>query len=249
MIIAKSSWLIPLSSASHPRSRLFCIPYAGAGASIFRGWPGGLPAGVEVWAVQPPGRGARIRETPYHQFEPYIQELSEAIIPHLDLPYAIFGHSLGAIIAFELARKLRKIQREAPNHLFVSASPSPHLMGKEGRTSGLSDQEFVERLRTLNGTPRQVLENKELLQVLLPTLRADFSVLENYEYIEADRLESKITVYGGTQDPETNLEQLEAWRGQTRSLFKVQLIPGDHFFLHSAQALLLRSIRQELDLR
>ena len=185
-------------------------------------------------------------ETPYTRIEPFIQDLSEAISPFLEIPYAIFGHSFGAMVSFELSRSLRKRCEPSPIHLFVSACAAPHLLGYELPASKLSDQDFLERLRSLNGTPREVLKNTELLQVLLPTIRADFSVLESYVFSEEPALESKITIFGGMQDQGVDIEKLGAWRIHTTAPSRLQMFPGDHFFLQSSLALLLRAIAQDL---
>jgi medium-chain acyl-[acyl-carrier-protein] hydrolase len=242
----KASWLICLRHQPDARLRLFCFPYAGGAAVAYRGWPEGLPASIEVWAIQPPGRGARLKETCYLRINPLIQDLFTAIVPFLDVPFAFFGHSLGALVAFELTRILRRESSLLPARLFVSGCAAPQLLDHELAVSKLPDDEFLERLRILDGTPPQVLENKELLQVFLPTIRADYSVYESYAYAEENDLDTEISIYGGMQDKDVSLEQLEGWRSHTTAPAQLKMFPGGHFFVQTSQALLLRSVAQDL---
>jgi medium-chain acyl-[acyl-carrier-protein] hydrolase len=226
--------------------RLFCFPYAGGAAIAFRGWPDGLPASLEVWAVQLPGRGARMRESPYRQFTPLLTDLSAAIIPFLDIPFVFFGHSLGALIAFELSRLFTGQSGRSFVRLIVSGCKAPHLLDQNQGVSKLPDPEFVEKLRMLDGTPREVLENKELLQIFLPTIRADYSVFESYFLTNDQAQDTEFSIYGGRQDPEINADELEAWKIYTKAPGELKMFQGGHFFLQSSRALVLRSIAVDL---
>jgi medium-chain acyl-[acyl-carrier-protein] hydrolase len=230
------------------RARLFCFPYAGGGAPIYRNWSQSLPAEIEVCAAQLPGRGSRIKETPFSDLSEMVAVIAEAIVPYLDLPVAFFGHSMGAMIAFELARKLRETQNMQPAHLFISGRRAPQVPKDDPISHNLPEPELLKELQRLNGTPAEVLEHPELMQLMLPLLRADFSVVETYRYRPGAPLDCPVTVFGGLQDPEVSREHLEAWGEQTNAGFSLRMLPGDHFFLNtpSAQALLLRAISQEL---
>ena len=225
--------------------RLFCFPYAGGGATLFRTWPDGLPPFVEVYAAQLPGRGPRLSEPAFTHLTPMVGALAEAIRPHLDKPFAFFGHSMGAMIGLELARLLRREHGPQPAHLFVSGRRAPQWPEDSRRTYDLPEDEFVEELRRLSGTPREVLEHPELMQLMIPLLRADFAVCQTYEYVPEPPLSCPITVFGGVED-ETGHEQLEPWREQTTSAFELRMFPGNHFFIHEAQPQVLQIVGQQL---
>jgi medium-chain acyl-[acyl-carrier-protein] hydrolase len=226
--------------------RLFCFPYAGGSAVIYRAWPQKLPHIVELLAVQPPGRGARLREAPFTSLMPLVEAVAEALLPQLDKPFALFGHSLGALLCFELARHLRRLERPQPSGLFVSGAGAPQLRSTKAPIHDLPDAELIEALREFEGTPDEVLDNAELMRLMLPLLRADFKVNETYAYKSEPPLACSITVFGGAQDDQVSRERLEAWREQTRAAFALHMLPGDHFFLHSSQELLLRELSREL---
>ena len=229
--------------------RLFCFPYAGGWASSFRTWSDNtvfLPKKVEVCPVELPGRGTRLSEAPFTQMEPLVQALAQALLPYMDKPFAFFGHSMGGLVSFELTRFLRKKFGQIPVHLFVSGRRAPQLSATDPPIHALPEPAFLEELRRLNGTPEAVLENAELRQLLLPPLRADFAVIETYVYNAGLTLDCPITAFGGLQDREVSCDQLEAWRYQTSAFFSQHMLPGDHFFLHSAQPLLLQILSQKL---
>lgn len=226
----------------NPRAnlRLFCFPYAGAGASVFRSWPDSLPAAVEVCAVQLPGRETRLMEHAFTRLSPLVQAIAPAILPHLDKPFAFFGHSMGALVSFELIRQLRREYGLSPAYLFVSACRAPQLSDPNVPIHTLTDAEFLQRLRLLNGTPRHVLEYGELMQLLLPILRADFALCETYVYSPEPPLDCPMFAFGGLQDALVPENQLECWHDQTSAFFSLRMLPGDHFFLHTVQPFLLQ---------
>jgi medium-chain acyl-[acyl-carrier-protein] hydrolase len=187
-----------------------------------------------------------LAEPPFRNLPALIEPLTEAIKPYLDKPFAFFGHSMGALIAFELARKLRGEYGIVPAHLFVSGRHAPQLPDADPITYNLEEAEFIEELRRLNGTPREILENPELMQLMGPALRADFQVCQTYVYTDSSRLRCPITVFGGLKDNDVTREYLQPWRDHTSVSFTLRLLPGDHFFLHSSEATLLRMIAQEL---
>jgi medium-chain acyl-[acyl-carrier-protein] hydrolase len=226
--------------------RLFCFPYAGGGAAIYQGWAENLPAEIDVCPVHLPGRGVRVNEQAYTNVSDLVRDLTPAILPLLDKPYAFFGHSMGGLISFELARELRRQKAPDPAHIFVSGRKAPHICQPEHLIHDLPEDEFVETLLRLNGTPTDILENKELMCIMIPLLRADFELCERYQYVNEAPLESPITVFGGIQDFEVDLTHLQAWSKQTSGSFVRRLIPGNHFFLHSQSKLLLWLLSQAL---
>lgn len=241
-----NAWLSYVEPKPWANLRLFCFPYAGGGAAVYRGWADRMPGAIEVCPVQPPGRETRFGEPAFTRLGPLVAAATEGLRPYLDRPFALFGHSMGALVAFELARKWRRDFGLAPVHLFVSGCSAPQLDDTDSRCHTLPDPEFLEELRRLNGTPRTLLENPDLMQLLLPTLKADFAVCETYEYIEQPPLYCPISALGGLQDPTTGRNQLDAWRHQTTAAFRLRLFPGDHFFLQTASPLLTQTLVQEL---
>ena len=167
-------------------------------------------------------------------------------MPFLEGSFAFFGHSMGAIISFELAHLLRRENKPGPAHLFLSGRPCPHLTKKEAPTYDVPEPEFIEELRRMKGTPDEVLEHPELMAMLSPILRADLEVCQTYEYEPRPPLDCPITVFGGLQDEDVSREQLEGWREYTTSSFTVRMFPGNHFYLHNAAPSLVRMIAQAL---
>jgi medium-chain acyl-[acyl-carrier-protein] hydrolase len=244
---ALSNWFLCQKSDSRAILRLFCFPYAGGSASIFRDWAESLPATVEVCAVQLPGRGSRMLEPAITRMPRLIKALAPAILPYLDKPFAFFGHSMGTAISLELARYLRRKSKVEPVHLFVSGGRAPQLYVEELPTYNLPEAEFLKELRRLNGTPAEILEHPELMRLLLPVLRADFELIQTYVYTSGKPLTCPITAFGGTLDKDVGLRRLQAWRAQTAADFSLRMIPGDHFFIHASRKRLLATLSKELD--
>jgi medium-chain acyl-[acyl-carrier-protein] hydrolase len=219
--------------------RLFCLPFAGGGWQAYRHWQDSLPAGVELCAVRPPGRESRMGEPAFDRLEPLVGELRRLIEPLLDRPFALFGHSMGALISFELARRLRADGLPGPVHLIASGRRAPRIPRRKPPIGHLPDDELLEALRDYNGTPEAVLASEELMRVVLPGLRADFLVGETYAYRSEAPLQCPLDVFGGFGDPETNREELDAWGEETSGPFVVRMFPGDHFFLSGEERLLL----------
>lgn len=226
--------------------RLFCFPYAGGTPSVFRNWSDGLPTDVEVCPVQLPGRGTRLMEPPFSQLPPLIEALAEALLPLLDKPFALFGHSLGSLLSFELARRLRTNYGLRPVRLFVSAGLAPQIPHRGLPIHNLPEREFSAELRRLNGTPGELLNHKELMDIVLPSLRADFALYESYRYSSAPPLNCPISTYGGLSDRKVRHSDLERWRDQTSVSFSIRMFSGDHFFLKTTEPTLLRVLSQDL---
>ena len=241
-----NAWVIFPKPNPQARLRLFCFPYAGGGASIFRPWPSDLPAGIEVCAIQLPGRENRLREQAFTHLTPLVETLAQVLRPYLTLPFAFFGHSMGTLIGFELAREFRRQRLPSPLHLLVSGRRAPQLLDDEPPIHDLPEPEFVAELRRLSGTPEAVLQNAELMQLLIPVLRSDFAINETYTYTPEEPLGCPISAFGGTEDEETTQEDLAAWREQTRVSFRLQMFPGDHFFLNSIRTPFIQALAQDL---
>ncbi|MCC5647837.1 putative thioesterase [Nostoc sp. CHAB 5824] len=246
IIPTSDTWVIYPEPNPQASLRLFCLPYAGAGASIFRMWPSDLPTTIEVCSLQFPGRENRIRESPITQLLPLVEEIGSVLFPLLDKPFALFGHSMGGLVGFELVRWLRRQKDLTPLHLFVSGAGSPHIPDPAPPIHNLPEPKFIEELRNLNGTLEEVLKEAELMRMILPTLRSDFAVYETYTYMDEPPLDCPISVFGGLKDYQVSREHLEAWRDQTSASFSLYMLPGDHFFLHTARLLLLSKICDEL---
>jgi len=185
-------------------------------------------------------------EPPFTQLSPLIQALAEGLVPLLDKPFALFGHSLGTLVSFELVRQLRRQYGLHPVRLIISAGPAPQIPCRDVPVHTLPEAEFVAKLRRLNGTPREVFEHEELMDIVLPFLRADFALYETYVYATEPPLNCHISTFGGLQDSNVSHGDLEAWRDQTTGSFSLRMFPGDHFFLNTAQPLLLQVLSQEL---
>ena len=213
---------------------------------MFRDWSNGLPADVEVCPIQFPGRGTRLMEPPYNRLSLLVEALIQALLPLLDKPFALFGHSLGSLVSFELARQIWANHQLRPVRLFVSAGPAPQVPRRNSPIHDLPEKEFMAELRRLNGIPAELMSNKELMDIVLPSLRADFALFESYRYLSGPPLNCPISTFGGLSDNRVNHDDLEAWRDQTTVSFTIRMFPGDHFFLKSTQPLLLRALSQEL---
>ena len=248
-------WLLGPPPDPSAKIRLFCFPYAGAGASVFHGWQEALPltptplprgergrgeGGVAVCPVQPPGRENRLREPAFTAMAPLVQAAAKALRPYLRPPFALLGHSLGALVAFELARQLRREGAPAPACLFACGCEAPQSQQPTVRPiHALPREVFVTELRRMQGTPEAVLTNSELLDLFLPTLRADFAVLETYRCEPEEPLPCPVVAVGGKDDKHTSREGLAAWAGQTTGPFHLHVVPGGHFFLRTERTRLL----------
>lgn len=246
-MVTTNCWLTCPKPNPQAHLRLFCFPYAGAGASAFRSWVDKLSLlNVEVCAVQLPGRETRLRESPFTRISPLVEALARVLLPYLDLPFAFFGHSMGALVSFELARQLRRQQSPSPLHLFVSSRRAPQLPNPYSSIHHLPDAAFIKELYRYNGTPQAVLEDPELRLLFLPLLRADLAVNETHVYTPEAPLNCSISAFGGLEDREASRNELDAWRVQTSKTFTLRMFPGDHFFLKKERDALLQVISQDL---
>ena len=240
-------WITRPSRKASAKLRLFCLPHAGGNAWSFRKWWSRMPDEIEVCGVQLPGHGNRIRETPLEDFRAVLEGLAEALHAEVKQPYALFGHSLGALLAFELARLFRHDPGIEPSHLFVSGHNAPQMPDDLEDVSVLDDAALIDRVRRLNCTPEEAIQDDELMQLMLPVIRADFAVRQSYVYEDAERLGCPLTALGGLWDPRTDADGLGAWREHTAGPFAVRQFPGDHFFVFSEEELVVRTVAADLN--
>lgn len=175
-----------------------------------------------------------------------VEAVASGILSYLDRPFAFFGHSMGALLSFELARYLRRHHDLSPVRLIVSAHNAPQIPYGDPPIHDLPEPEFVESLQELKGMSPEVVESPELMELLLPILRADFAVCETYQHKDDEPLHCPISAFGGLGDEHVSRENLMAWREHTLAAFSLRMFPGDHFYLHTGRPLLLRALSQEL---
>jgi medium-chain acyl-[acyl-carrier-protein] hydrolase len=239
-----TAWLPACRPRETTALRLLCLPYAGGDTPIFAPWADTAPPEFEVLPVQLPGRGRRVLEPAYGELGPLVSALADGIAPALDGPFALFGHSMGALVAFELARELRRRDRPQPAHLLVAGRPAPQLPRRYAPLSRLPDGELLEELyRRYGYTPPEDDDGIDvLLDVMLPTIRRDVAVSDDYVYADEPPLDCPITAFGGLEDATVTRDELDAWRHQTRGRFETRLLPGGHFFLETEPTFLVRFI-------
>lgn len=242
-----NSWFIFPKPNPMARLRLFCFPYAGGGASIFHAWANTLPSDIETVGIQMPGMESRIMEPPIESLSLVVQTLLSEIYPKCDKSFVFFGHSLGALISFELTRNLKKRYGLQPLHMFVAGIHAPHILNQKPPIHDLPETDFLTMLQgRYSGIPEEILRNPDILELVLPGLKASLKMYECYKYEEDDPLDCDITAFGGDQDKNTRREDLEAWCHQTKRSFTLHMLPGSHFFINSERNHFLRTFSSEL---
>lgn len=226
---------------------LLCLPYSGASAMVYSRWRRKLPSWLQVQPVELPGRGARFDEPLQTDMGPLALQLARELRPTLQAPYALFGHSLGALLACELAHALRELGCPQPLALFASGTAAPTMRADYDRGFAVpkTDAELIDQLRTLNGTSEEILANEELMALTLPVLRADFLLCGRFQPRLRAPLDCPVHVLGGTTDKATT-EQLMGWRRETSGSFSLDMLAGGHFFIHEHEARVLRLIKDQL---
>lgn len=241
-----SQWVTAIPSSGRSLGRLFCFPFAGGGASAYYPWKDRIIADVELVRIHLPGRETRLREPLATCVKPLVETLVEELISWMDRPFAFFGHSMGALLAFELAKELRRRYNLLPAHLFVSGFWAPHLPPPRPPFSHLPNSEFIDRVREYGGIPELVSQNEELMEIFTPILRADFQIIETYRYRPEMPLECPLTAFGGFSDPKIGREKISAWKIHTSNCFTTNFFPGGHFFVHTSEASVLDQINFQL---
>lgn len=240
-------WLKRLSAGSEGSPRLYCFPYAGGGPGVFRGWSRLVDSRIGLYAIQLPGRESRIGEAPLTSLPEIVEQLTPALAAEVDdRPYFFFGHSLGALLAFAVCRDFHRDGVALPEVLVVSGARAPHIPDRRPPIHALPDREFIEELRRLEGTPEEALDNAELMELLLPMLRADSAVSETHTFPEAPPLPCPIVAFGGEDDEDVLVDDVVAWGVHTSAEFAHRIFPGGHFFVHSHEADVVSELSKHL---
>jgi surfactin synthase thioesterase subunit len=212
--------------------RLFCLPYAGGSAAIYLKWKKYLDHSIELYPVELAGRGKRYQHPLYDSIQEAVDDVYEQIRKFIDQkPYAVFGHSMGSVIAYELYHKINRLHHHTPVHMFFSGRKAPHTPHDDKIHYTLPDAEFKTEILGLGGTPPEVFEHKELLDIFLPILRADYKVVETYQYVAPKSLiDCPISVLHGMKDGDIN--GVNEWDRHTQKDCKFYFFDGGHFFIH-----------------
>jgi medium-chain acyl-[acyl-carrier-protein] hydrolase len=244
-VSGSGKWICGPAPDPNATARVFCFPYAGGGAAAFLPWrPLFTPHGIDFCCVQLPGRETRFGEALVSSMPELVRAICSGLEAHLARPFSLFGHSMGAIVAYEVACELRRRGGPMPEWLFVSGSLAPHRRDAESLHT-LPTAQFIDTLvRRYNGIPPEILANQELLDLTVPILRADFALLELHRRDTATALPVKFAVFGGDADPSVRPDALDLWREATndQQAFRTRLFPGDHFFIHELRAALAEEI-------
>ncbi|GCE27614.1 hypothetical protein KDA_30980 [Dictyobacter alpinus] len=245
-VITQSSWIHRNDLKPDARLRIFCFPHSGGGASFYRRWNNLSGQEIDVCPLQLPGRENRRSEAPMTQFDALIELLADVLAPYMGTPFVFFGHSLGALVSFGLARYLRRQGKKSPLYLFVSGRRAPQIPRDDSSVARLTDKEFIEKIRHFHGTDEEILQNPELMELFLPLLRADFSIYESFVYTPEPPFTFPISAFGGRDDIGVNVSSLIAWKSHTVGTFGLHQFPGGHFFLRDAEEQVLQLIKDDL---
>jgi medium-chain acyl-[acyl-carrier-protein] hydrolase len=210
---------------------LFIFHYSGGTASQFRPWSNWLDSLIDPIGIQLPGRENRFGEPLFFEAKDAIESLIEVFPKNMNTPFIVFGHSMGATLAFEFVRALREKNFNLPEHLIISGRAAPHIPSCHKPIYHLNKEEFLEELIKYNGMPKEVLNSPELLDLFIPIVQADFSISDTYQYSPESLLSFPITAFGGINDSYVLEEDLRVWGLHTESIFKHYMFEGDHFFL------------------
>lgn len=244
-LIEENRWISRSPRVTRSCVRLFCFPYAGGGAAIFRRWDELLPPQIEVCALQLPGRELRIHEPLMTDMSKLVELIADAIAPYCDQPFALFGHSMGAGIAYETALALARRNHE-PICVMPSARRAPHVPSRTRSRHLLTNEQFVDELRRLKGTPSEVLDSPELMELMLPILRADFQLADLYVSESRTKLSCPVVAFGGADDAYVATADLDAWREISGPGFILHMLSGDHFYINNEQRDLTALVAREL---
>jgi medium-chain acyl-[acyl-carrier-protein] hydrolase len=252
---SENPWLFFPEDKQSANFRLFCFSYAGGNANTFRNWPRYLSEQIELIAIQYPGRATRFKEKSIDS----MGEMVDQLLDHLksefnEKPYAFFGHSMGASIAFELARKIANENNSSgrkltpPSHLIVSGRRGPKAKIEKERKPihNLPQEDFLKRLRELNGTPEELLQHDDLMDLMEPILRSDFKLVETWKYKPQEVLSIPLSIYGGKDDQHIDEGSLNAWQLESDASSNIEVFPGDHFYLLQHEQRLVEKINNDL---
>ncbi len=238
-------WVLRPRRRPDARLRLYCLPYAGGGASTYYTWANLVPSDIEICSIQLPGRENRLTEPPYRDAAALARELIHVLTPTLHRQYAIYGHSMGALVGFEMARQAAITAMPMPTRLFVGGSRPPSNPNRHPPLRNATDADILAEVHRLGGTPQAVLESQELMALALPMLRADFSVHETYR--REGIIDTPITAFCGTADADVTASEMSGWARHTSRDFQLHQLPGDHFFLRTSRDEQLALMITDLD--
>ncbi|MBN1411856.1 MAG: thioesterase [Spirochaetales bacterium] len=244
--IKTNPWLKYMVPKPSAKLRLFCFPHAGGAASFFRTWSCLLGEQIEILPVQLPGRENRLSEPNYTSMKSLVEDLAEVIFPYLNLPFAFFGHSMGALISFELASHLQRLGNGNPEWIFLSACRSPATIASAQKLSGLKDTEFIEEFKKLEGLPGEILDSYDAMEFFLPIIRSDVRLFESFHYRGNGPVCCGVTVLGGEDDHTVSAHELESWRQYTSGEFDAHHFKGKHFYINANLCAIIRIIKDRL---
>jgi len=240
-------WIVKFKPNPNAKLKLFCLPFAGGSSVAYRDWTKVLPSNIELCAVEIPGRGQRLGESLTNDLAELVSQMAAGVKNELDRPFVIFGHSMGAATGFELIHILKTKFQKEPEHLFFSGRGAPQLPERDEPIHKLPKDEFIAKIRSYNGTPKEVLAHQELMEMIIPIIRADFKVCETYVYEQRDILNIPMTIFGGLSDESVNRDELEAWRIHTNNEFNIRMFPGGHFFLQDQIPTLVQTVLRDVN--
>jgi len=244
-----SAWLDPRRTNRGAEHKLLCLPYAGGASALFRTWQAHLPPHFDVAPILLPGRDRRRRDPRIESIEGLAEQLAVGLESELETPFSIFGHSMGALLAFEFCHALRARDLPQPEQLFVAGFRSPELPDRNPILHGLPEPEFVGALELLGATPPEILEFEGILALLLPTIRGDLKLVETYRWAEHDKLSIPITAFCSRADPLVSAEEMQPWQEHTTADFELVELEGGHFFLESARDEILAAVSRRTEKR
>ena len=244
-----SAWVVRPAKRPSADIRLVCFPYAGGGAGVYRTWAPDVPESIELCAVQAPGREERIAEEPLTNFRELVAGATDAIEPLLDRPYAVFGHSLGALAGFEVVRELEARGHASPLVFMPSGRRAPGMPAVRSPICGLPDHEFLVEISRSSGPDAsfdEFVKHPELVELLMPLLRADFALAEGYEPLAKVKLRCAISALASHDDAQAQPDMMEPWRAQTTGDFTLHYFPGRHLYINQHRALVARYVVSEV---
>jgi surfactin synthase thioesterase subunit len=241
------AWTVRWRPSPSARLRLFCLPHTGGGASAYRGWAERLAPDIEVVALRLPGRESRLREEPYTRHDELVAALVANAEPLLDRPHAWFGHSMGALLGFEVCRTMRRLSLAEPTRLIVSAHPAPHLPTVDlPAADAASPAELLTWLRRLDATPAEVMAEPALLALVMPAIRADLAIGESYRFEAGPPLTCPISAFGGAMDPFATPGDVSGWAEHSTAGCTVRILRGGHFFVREHLGAVLSGVLADL---
>lgn len=211
--------------------KLFCLPYAGGSSVIFNNWKSQLSSFIDVIPIELAGRGKRFTEPLYSYFDDAVNDIFNIIKDNLEDPYAFFGHSMGCMLAYELCHKISEERLPSPLHVFFSGRQAPNIISDKEISYKLPRDEFKQKIIELGGTPDELFENEELFDLFLPILKADFKIVEEYEYIKKRKLDCNITILYGKEE-HSNIIDITDWKKHTERNCSTFSFEGGHFFIN-----------------